>query len=72
MKTCNGGGFCSYNIINGCLTECSYEGYCDHQRPIDSRQPDPIGIELSYCICGSPATTGGKCSVCGKDKYTGR
>ena len=36
MKTCNSCGCCSFQVPDGSLCGCAYEGYCDYQRPRDS------------------------------------
>ena len=37
MKTCDN-GYCEYRALSGNLPGCTYEGYCDFQRPRDSRK----------------------------------
>ena len=68
-KTC-GNGECRYRFqsTGSFGWGCNYVGYCDFQRPIDSRQQH-ITSSLGYCICnGKTLDTGGVCSVCGLPK----
>ena len=37
MKTCNDGGYCQHKCQEGSMWGCKFEGYCDYQRPKDSR-----------------------------------
>ncbi len=64
MKTCNDGGYCQYKVYSGSLWGCGYEGYCDFQRPKDSRMQPLINYDLSAspcqkCTCG----TSEKCPI---------
>jgi hypothetical protein len=63
-KTCNDGGYCQHKVYSGSLLGCSYHGYCDFQRPKDSRmQPlypvtyPSIPLETDICICGKGSST---------------
>lgn len=61
MKTCCGLSCCNYKTWGGVNPGCCYEGFCDYQRPIDSR-----GVGLysdSDCNCGQ--SSNGYCPVHG-------
>lgn len=46
-KTCNGGGYCLYRFMHSMGWGCNYEGYCDYQRPMDSRaKPFNLGVDV--------------------------
>ena len=69
-KTCSNGE-CRYRYMSsGAIGYgCSYMGYCDFQRPLDSR-----GINLPYissvdlCHCSGQEGNDGKCLICHKNK----
>ena len=71
-KTCSN-GYCIFKTLGNKEMNlsygCSYVGYCDYQRPRDSRmQPFyqlPVG---DYCLCAGEVNSVGNCMVCGKKK----
>jgi hypothetical protein len=68
--------YCNYMDKNTQpLTTCTYEGYCDHQLPKDSRlQPlmcNPYIPPYTYtkiCLCGGEGNIMGTCNKCGLPK----
>jgi len=69
MKTCNN-GYCDYRTLNGINFGCKYEGYCDFQRPLDSRvEPLPTVYHYDFCLCAGETNSAGICSRCGKRKH---
>jgi hypothetical protein len=79
VKSCNNiWGQCTYRMISSSPMQCLYDGYCDHQLPIDSRIqpllcnyiPGTDSSQQIRCLCGGSVCTDGKtCSICGKPKY---
>ena len=64
-KTCSNGE-CRYRY-QGTGTigwGCSYTGYCDFQRPLDSRFVPLIELNKKWCLCAGQVDTTGNCSVC--------
>ena len=68
-QTCSN-GYCNYRYQNQTSWGCSYQGYCDFQRPLDSRLNPPLHSDFIlnslqiYCICAGQEGNDGICLMC--------
>ena len=65
-KSCDSSCPCVYRYMNSGTIGygCNYSGYCDFQRPRDSRMQPSAMIGTGICSCAGPQGNDGYCIVC--------